>query len=139
MPSETPKRKDDDIREQQGNGGGLNGASTSCGVPGFDLTHVWVDLKHARIAQYFEVFRKLLMNMCSVSSIHHRAVNRRGVAVLLLSQSGSGKTRLVRSDQLRHIWRDAVSIKTRSQAEEMKEGGLEQHDGKCEFDYCILI
>lgn len=64
-----------------------------------------------------------------------RAVHRRGIAVLPSSQSGSGKTRLVRSAQLRHIWRDAANIGTSVPTEEMKEGDLEQHDGKGDLDW----
>lgn len=50
--------------------------------------------------------------------------------MLPFSQSGSGKTRLVRSAQLRHIWRDAANIGTSLPTEEIKEDDLEQHDGE---------
>ena len=59
-----------------------------------------------------------------------RAVHRRGIAMLPFSQSGSGKTRLVRSAQLRRIWRDAAHIGTSLPTEEIKEDDLEQHDGE---------
>eukprot|EP00903_Cladosiphon_okamuranus_P010662 g10080.t1 len=48
--------------------------------------------------------------------------------VILLGQSGSGKTRVVRSAQLRHIWRDAANIDTPSHTEKTRENDLEQHD-----------
>ena len=50
--------------------------------------------------------------------------------MLPFSQSGSGKTRLVRSAQLRRIWRDAAHIGTSLPTEEIKEDDLEQHDGE---------
>lgn len=56
-------------------------------------------------------------------------MHRRGKLIFI--QSGSGKSRLVRSAQLRHIWRGAANIRTRFPMEEMKEDGLEQQDGKC--------
>lgn len=77
---------------------------------------------------------QVMMNFPPYSIFYLRAVHCRGVACCFLSQSGSGKTRLVRSAQLRHIWRDAADIQASLPTEETKEDGLKQHDDKGDID-----
>ncbi|CAN0001543.1 unnamed protein product [Ectocarpus sp. 12 AP-2014] len=62
----------------------------------------------------------------SVRRLQNAGITR---PVILLGQSGSGKTRLVRSAQLQRIWRDGTNIAPTSQPlteqEETKERGLD--------------